>query len=79
MKLQVDVGLGYSQQAKISLVVADKTSDFYGKGTPFLPLVYKGTHGQAELILRPAALLFAPRTSSTRRSSALQGTKLASA
>ena len=44
-----------------------------------LPLVYKGTHGQAELILRPAALLFAPRTSSTRRSSALQGTKLASA
>ena len=37
MNLQKD--LGFSQQAKITKTVADKMSDFYGKGTHFLCLL----------------------------------------
>ena len=34
------VGLGYSQQVKISLSVIDENGRFYGKGTPFLCLLW---------------------------------------
>lgn len=44
----------------------------------YLPSLDKGTHGQKRVNLCPCFVTFTPRTSSTRRSSALQGQKFIS-